>query len=63
VSPELIRTEVFAELPKSLRKSGTPPERLAAGKSGNDLYITDSGEGCILRARVPIAGKSLFSHL
>ncbi len=30
--PELIRTEVFAEVPAKLRKSGTPPERLAAGK-------------------------------
>ena len=30
--PELIRTEVFAEVPAQLRKSGTPPERLAAGK-------------------------------
>ena len=33
MSPERIETEVFAELPKALRKSGTPPERLAAGKS------------------------------
>ena len=30
--PELIRTEVFAEVPAKLRRSGTPPERLAAGK-------------------------------
>jgi len=30
---------------------------------GNELYITDSGSGCILRARVPVAGRTLFSHL
>ncbi len=30
--PELVGTEVFAEVPAKLRKSGTPPERLAAGK-------------------------------
>lgn len=31
--PELVRSEVFAEVPASLRKAGTPNERLAAGKS------------------------------
>jgi gluconolactonase len=31
--PEVIKTEVFAEVPLRLRKQGTPPERLAAGKS------------------------------
>jgi gluconolactonase len=30
---------------------------------GNEIYITDSGSGCILRARVPVAGRTLFSHL
>jgi len=30
--PQRIETEVFAEVPARLRKSGTPPERLAAGK-------------------------------
>jgi gluconolactonase len=30
---------------------------------GNELYITDSGAGCILRARVPVAGRTLYSHL
>ena len=30
---------------------------------GNELYITDSGAGCILRARVPVAGRKLYSHL
>ena len=29
---------------------------------GNEIYITDSGAGCILRARVPVAGRTLFSH-
>jgi len=28
--PELVRTEVFAEVPAKLRKPGTPAERLAA---------------------------------
>jgi gluconolactonase len=31
--PELVRSEVFVEVPAKLRKSGTPAERLAAGKS------------------------------
>ena len=30
--PELVRTEVFAEVPAKLRKAGNNPERLAAGK-------------------------------
>jgi gluconolactonase len=32
-TPELIRTEVFAELPAALRKTSLPAERIAAGKS------------------------------
>jgi hypothetical protein len=87
MSPEPVKTEVFAELPQRLRKSGTPPERLAVwifshrgetlyrvqscrsemvtnvAYQDNELYITDSGSGCILRARVAVAGKTLFSHL
>jgi gluconolactonase len=30
---------------------------------GNEMYITDSGSGCILRANVPTPGRILFSHL
>jgi gluconolactonase len=30
---------------------------------GNTVYITDSGSGCILRAKVPVSGRALFSHL
>jgi hypothetical protein len=30
---------------------------------GNEIYITDSGGGCILRAKVPVPGRTLFSHL
>ena len=30
---------------------------------GNEIYITDSGSGCILRAKVPTPGRTLFSHL
>ena len=37
MSPEIIQTEVFAELPAKLRKSGSPPERLAAGKSATPM--------------------------
>lgn len=29
---------------------------------GNEIYITDSGSGCILRAKVPTPGRILFSH-
>src|SRR5258708_8405535 len=39
--PELIETEVFAEVPARLRKKGTPPERLAAGES-------ETPAGCVL---------------
>ena len=60
----LIETEVFAELPARLRKSGTPPERLAAGKSATpmgsflegpsfdrngNLYVVDLAWGRIFR--------------
>ncbi len=30
---------------------------------GNTVYLTDSGSGSILRAKVPVAGRTLFSHL
>lgn len=30
---------------------------------GNEIYITDSGSGCVLRAKVPTPGRKLFSHL
>jgi gluconolactonase len=62
--PELVRSEVFAEVPAGLRKSGTPAERIAAGKSptpagcflegpvfdreGN-LYVVDLAFGRIFR--------------
>jgi gluconolactonase len=64
VTPELIRTEVFAEVPAALRRSGTPPERLAAGKSATpagcflegpafdrdgNLYLVDLAFGRIFR--------------
>jgi gluconolactonase len=29
----------------------------------DEVYITDSGSGCILRAKVPTAGRALYSHL
>jgi gluconolactonase len=29
---------------------------------GNMLYITDSGSGCVLRAKVPPSGRLLYSH-
>ena len=31
--------------------------------AGNTIYITDSGSGCILRAKVPPSGRLLYSHL
>jgi gluconolactonase len=64
VTAELIQSEVFAELPARLRKSGTPPERLAAGKSATpagsflegpafdragNLYVVDLAWGRIFR--------------
>jgi gluconolactonase len=33
------------------------------GADRRDLYITESHSGSILRARVPTAGKVLYSHL
>ena len=47
---ELIQSELFAEVPQRLRKSGTPAERLAAGKGATP-------------PSVPVTGRTLFSHL
>jgi gluconolactonase len=64
VNAERIQTEVFAEVPPRLRRSGTPPERLAAGKSATpagsflegpafdragNLYVVDLAWGRIFR--------------
>ena len=64
MSPEIIQTEVFAEVPARLRKSGTPPERLAAGKTATpagsflegpvfdragNLYVVDLAWGRIFK--------------
>ena len=64
MNAELIESEVFAEVPARLRKSGTPPERLAAGKSATpagcflegpafdragNLYTVDLAFGRIFR--------------
>jgi gluconolactonase len=32
------------------------------GPEMRDLYITESEDGCILRARLPVAGHAMFSH-
>jgi hypothetical protein len=65
VKAELIQSELFAEVPQRLRKSGTPAWRFTrtAANAVWRLYITDSGSGCILRAKVPVTGRTLFSHL
>ena len=62
--PELVRTEVFAEVPASLRKSGNNPERIAAGKGATpagcflegpafdregNLYVVDLAFGRIFK--------------
>lgn len=62
--PELVRTEVFAEVPAKLRKAGTPAERLAAGKGATpagcflegpafdregNLYVVDLAFGRIFK--------------
>lgn len=64
MNPQIIQTEVFAEVPPRLRRSGTPPERLAAGKSATpmgsflegpsldragNLYVTDLAWGRIFK--------------
>src|SRR5512145_483965 len=64
MSPQVIDTEVFAELPAKFRKSASPPERLAAGKSATpmgsflegpsfdregNLYVVDLAYGRIFR--------------
>ncbi len=33
------------------------------GTDMKTLYITDSGGGCVLMARVPVAGRVLYSHM
>jgi hypothetical protein len=40
MNAERINTEVFAEVPQRLRKTGTPPERLAAGKSATPALFS-----------------------
>jgi gluconolactonase len=62
--PELIETEVFAEVPQALRKTSASDERLAAGKGliaagsflegpafdrNGDLYCVDIPYGRIFR--------------
>lgn len=62
--PELVRTEVFAEVPAELRKAGNNPERIAAGKGATpagcflegpafdrdgNLYVVDLAFGRIFR--------------
>lgn len=64
MNPGILETEVFAELPPRLRRSGTPPERLAAGKGATpmgsflegpsfdrdgNLYVVDLAWGRIFR--------------
>jgi gluconolactonase len=33
------------------------------GADMKTLYVTDSGGGCVLMARVPVAGRRLYSHM
>ena len=33
------------------------------GADRKTIYITDSGSGCVLTARVPVAGRVLYSHM
>ncbi len=62
--PQLVRTQVFAEVPAKLRRSGTPAERLAAGKGptpagcflegpafdrAGNLYVVDLAFGRIFK--------------
>lgn len=47
---------------KSCRGLGTT--NCAFGGPGNrDLFITDSDTGCVLRARLEIKGRTMFSHM
>lgn len=32
------------------------------GADRRDLYITEAEDGCILRARLPVPGRAMFSH-
>ena len=63
-APQLIQTEVFAEVPQSLRKTHVPAERIAAGGGGTpagsflegpsfdragNLYVVDIPFGRIFR--------------
>ena len=63
-APKLIQTEVFAEVPQSLRKTTVPAERIAAGGGGipagsflegpsfdraGNLYVVDIPYGRIFR--------------
>jgi len=65
--PQLIQTEVFTEVPTAVFSA--PPRRVRSRSSPNmtadckTLYITDSSTGTILMARVPTAGRVLYSHM
>jgi gluconolactonase len=58
---------VFSRLGEPLYRvrscTGIHTTNLAYGDAdGRDLYITESETGTILRARMPVAGKTMFSH-
>lgn len=66
--PQLIQTEVFTEVPPALRKTSIIAERMTTniaygGPDRKTIYITDSSTGTILMARVPTAGRVLYSHM
>jgi gluconolactonase len=42
--------------------AGSTVTNLAYQPGGNWLYMTESETGCVLRAKLPAAGKGLFSH-
>jgi gluconolactonase len=33
------------------------------GPDNRDLYITESDTGCVLRARLDVRGRTMFSHM
>jgi gluconolactonase len=74
--PQLIEAEVFASVPPKLRKKGAPSSWIDANHPGaalecflegpafdraGNLYMVDIPYG--RRARMPVPGKTLYSHL
>lgn len=54
---------ISAEVPPSPRKTTVHANVAFGGPDTKTLYITDSGSGHMLMARVPVAARALYPHM